>query len=67
MLNVNSSIFYRPKDKQIHADTARRNFFSPTGDHLMLLKVYTEWAESDYSIQWCYENYIQYRLDLIYV
>lgn len=61
MLNVNSSIFYRPKDKQIHADTARKNFHVPGGDHLMLLNVYNQWAETDFSIQWCYENFIQYR------
>ena len=27
MLSNNASIFYRPKDKMIHADTARKNFF----------------------------------------
>ena len=61
MLSNNSSIFYRPKDKIIHADTARKNFFSPGGDHLTLLNVYTQWADTDFSSQWCYENYIQYR------
>ena len=29
MLSVNSAVFYRPKDKAVHADTARKNFFSP--------------------------------------
>jgi len=29
MLSNNASIFYRPKDKIIHADTARKNFFVP--------------------------------------
>jgi HrpA-like RNA helicase len=29
MLSVNSAVFYRPKDKAVHADTARRKFFSP--------------------------------------
>lgn len=42
MLSVNNAIFYRPKDKIIHADNARKNFFDPAGDHLMLLKVYNE-------------------------
>ena len=27
MLSNNAAIFYRPKDKLIHADTARKNFF----------------------------------------
>lgn len=61
MLSVNSAIFYRPKDKIIHADTARKNFNQMHGDHLSLLQVYNQWAESDYSTQWCYENFIQYR------
>lgn len=61
MLSVNGAIFYRPKDKIIHADTARRNFNHINGDHLSLLNVYNEWRDSDYSTQWCYENFIQYR------
>lgn len=61
MLSVNSAIFYRPKDKIIHADTARKNFNHMHGDHLSLLQVYNQWAESDFSTQWCYENFIQYR------
>ncbi|CAH1784821.1 unnamed protein product [Owenia fusiformis] len=61
MLSVNNAVFYRPKDKVVHADTARTNFFRPGGDHLTLLNVYTQWAETNYSTQWCYENYIQHR------
>ena len=41
MLSVNGAIFYRPKDKIIHADTARKNFFTPGGDHLVILTDYT--------------------------
>jgi len=61
MLSVNASVFYRPKDKAIHADTARKNFFTIGGDHLMLLSIYNQWSESGYSRQWCVENFIQYR------
>ncbi|XP_032225192.1 pre-mRNA-splicing factor ATP-dependent RNA helicase DHX16 [Nematostella vectensis] len=61
MLSVNNAIFYRPKDKIVHADNARTNFFRPGGDHLTLLNVYDQWAETDYSTQWCYENFIQHR------
>lgn len=61
MLSVNNSIFYRPKDKIILADTARKNFFSPYGDHLTLLNVYNQWRDTDFSIQWCFENFIQHR------
>ncbi|KAH8852026.1 putative pre-mRNA-splicing factor ATP-dependent RNA helicase mog-4 [Schistosoma japonicum] len=46
MLSVNNAIFYRPKDKLIHADTARKSFFHVAGDHIMLLNVYNQWAES---------------------
>ncbi|KAK7792080.1 hypothetical protein R5R35_003553 [Gryllus longicercus] len=61
MLSVNGAIFYRPKDKIIHADTARKNFFAVGGDHLTLMNVYNQWAETDFSTQWCYENFIQHR------
>ncbi|XP_030053244.1 pre-mRNA-splicing factor ATP-dependent RNA helicase DHX16 [Microcaecilia unicolor] len=61
MLSVNNAIFYRPKDKVVHADNARMNFFVPGGDHLVLLNVYTQWVESGFSTQWCYENFIQFR------
>jgi pre-mRNA-splicing factor ATP-dependent RNA helicase DHX16 len=61
MLSVNNSVFYRPKDKVVHADTARQNFFRPGGDHLTLLNVYEQWEETDHSTQWCYENFIQHR------
>ncbi|XP_078430024.1 pre-mRNA-splicing factor ATP-dependent RNA helicase DEAH1-like [Wolffia australiana] len=62
MLSIGNSIFYRPKDKQVHADNARMNFHTGNvGDHLALLKVYESWKETDFSTQWCYENYIQVR------
>ncbi|KAL8213278.1 UNVERIFIED_CONTAM: putative pre-mRNA-splicing factor ATP-dependent RNA helicase dhx16 [Gekko kuhli] len=48
-------------DKVVHADNARMNFFLPGGDHLVLLNVYNQWVESGYSMQWCYENFIQFR------
>lgn len=43
MLSVGNSIFFRPKDKQMHADTAKKTFFRPGGDHLTLLNVYNSW------------------------
>ncbi|KAG7599017.1 Helicase C-terminal [Arabidopsis suecica] len=62
MLSIGGSIFYRPKDKQVHADNARMNFHTGNvGDHIALLKVYSSWKETNYSTQWCYENYIQVR------
>jgi pre-mRNA-splicing factor ATP-dependent RNA helicase DHX16 len=61
MLSVNNSIFYRPKDRILHADNARQNFFDKGGDHLMLLNVYQDWSLSGFSTQWCFENYVQYK------
>ncbi|XP_021989609.1 pre-mRNA-splicing factor ATP-dependent RNA helicase DEAH1 isoform X2 [Helianthus annuus] len=62
MLSTGSSIFYRPKDKRVHADDARSNFhMGNVGDHIALLKVYNSWKDTNYSTQWCYENYIQVR------
>ena len=61
MLSVNNSIFFRPKDKMLLADTARQAFFAPGGDHLTLLNVYNQWKDTTYSTQWCFENYIQFR------
>eukprot|EP01099_Mayorella_cantabrigiensis_P002926 TRINITY_DN2315_c1_g1_i1.p1 TRINITY_DN2315_c1_g1~~TRINITY_DN2315_c1_g1_i1.p1 ORF type:complete len:1050 (-),score=283.26 TRINITY_DN2315_c1_g1_i1:113-3175(-) len=61
MLSVNNAIFYRPKDKAIHADKAKVNFHRPQGDHLTLLTVYNQWKETNYSTQWCFENFIQFR------
>ncbi|KAK2441771.1 pre-mRNA-splicing factor ATP-dependent RNA helicase DEAH1 [Trifolium repens] len=52
----------RYPDKQVHADNARLNFHTGNvGDHIALLKVYNSWKETNYSTQWCYENYIQVR------
>ncbi|KAK4482598.1 hypothetical protein RD792_009762 [Penstemon davidsonii] len=62
MLSIGNSIFYRPKDKQVHADNARLNFhMGNVGDHMALLKVYSSWKDTNFSTQWCYENYIQVR------
>ena len=46
MLTVNNSIFYRPKDKVVHADAARKAFNHITGDHITLMNVYNQWADA---------------------
>ena len=62
MLSIGSSVFHRPKEKKVHADTAHQNFArGGGGDHIALLRCYSEWADSDYSAQWCFENYVQVR------
>lgn len=61
MLSVNNAVFYRPKDKVLHADSARVGFHVPGGDHLVLLNVYNQWVASGHSVQWCYEHFVQAR------
>ena len=62
MLSIGSSVFYRPKDKAVHADNAKQNFArGGGGDQVALMRCYNEWAETNYSTQWCYENYVQVR------
>lgn len=62
MLSVGGSIFYRPKDKAVHADNAHRAFHrGNVGDHIALLNVYNAWSETDFSTQFCYENFVQVK------
>ncbi|KAG0221162.1 hypothetical protein BGX31_010129 [Mortierella sp. GBA43] len=61
MLSVQNAVFYRPRDKKLHADKARQNLTKPGGDHLTLLNIWDQWVEANYSIQWCYENFLQHR------
>lgn len=62
MLSVNNAIFYRPKGKKLMADAARAALSrGGGGDHMTLLRCYTQWRDSGYSNQWCFENYVQTR------
>ncbi|RMZ79376.1 hypothetical protein DV738_g3309, partial [Chaetothyriales sp. CBS 135597] len=62
MLGEASALFYRPKDKKIHADSARARFTSKEGgDHLSLLNIWNEWVDQDYSYVWAKENFLQQR------
>ena len=62
MLGEASALFYRPKDKKIHADSARARFTNKDGgDHLSLLNIWNEWVDSDYSYVWARENFLQQR------
>lgn len=61
LLSVGNSIFFRPKDKILHADNARLSFASRDGDHITLLNVYQQWEETNFSANWCREHFIQNR------
>jgi len=41
MVSIGSAVFYRPKDKAVHAEAAHKNFSrGNVGDHIALLSVY---------------------------
>ncbi|PHH86475.1 hypothetical protein CDD83_10196 [Cordyceps sp. RAO-2017] len=62
MLGEASALFFRPKDKKIHADSARNRFtVKDGGDHVTLLNVWNQWVESDFSPVWARENFLQQR------
>lgn len=62
MLSEASSLFFRPKDKKIHADSARARFtVKEGGDHLTLLNIWNQWVDSDFSYVWAKENFLQQR------
>lgn len=62
MVSVGASVFYRPKDKAVHADNAHKAFhMGNVGDHIALLNVYNAWAETNFSAQFCFENFVQVK------
>ncbi|CAG8950021.1 hypothetical protein HYFRA_00004355 [Hymenoscyphus fraxineus] len=62
MLSEASALFFRPKDKKIHADSARARFtIKEGGDHLTLLNIWNQWVDSDFSFVWAKENFLQQR------
>ena len=62
LISSGGNLFYRPKDKLIHADAARMAFQRPGGDHMSLLNVYNQWVETNYSDVFCREHYIQPKM-----
>lgn len=62
MLSEASALFFRPKDKRIHADSARARFtVKEGGDHFTLLNIWNQWVDSDFSFVWAKENFLQQR------
>lgn len=61
MLSESGSLFYRPKDKKEQADKKKESFSHEAGDHLALLNIWEQWAESGFSNIWCEDNFLQYR------
>lgn len=62
MLSEASALFFRPKDKKLHADSARARFtIKEGGDHLTFLNIWNQWVDSDFSPIWSKENFLQQR------
>ncbi|KAG5949913.1 hypothetical protein E4U53_005652 [Claviceps sorghi] len=62
MLGEASALFFRPKDKKMHADSARNRFtVRDGGDHVTLLNIWNQWVDSDFSPVWARENFLQQR------
>lgn len=62
MLGEASALFFRPKDKKLHADSARNRFtIKDGGDHISLLNVWNQWVDSGFSPIWAKENFLQQR------
>ncbi|KAK4113485.1 P-loop containing nucleoside triphosphate hydrolase protein [Canariomyces notabilis] len=62
MLGEVATLFFRPKDKKVHADSARARFtVKDGGDHITLLNVYNQWVDADYSPIWAKENFLTQR------
>lgn len=62
MLEESGALFIRSKDKKELAENAHKRFTSKIGgDHLTLLNIWQQFAESGYSSQWCHDNFLQYK------
>jgi pre-mRNA-splicing factor ATP-dependent RNA helicase DHX16 len=62
MLSEAHALFFRPKDKKVHADAARGRFtVKEGGDHLSILSIWNQWVDSDFSPIWAKENFLQQR------
>ncbi|KAF1984409.1 putative ATP-dependent RNA helicase [Aulographum hederae CBS 113979] len=62
MLGEASALFFRPKEKKIHADSARARFtVKEGGDHVTLLNIWNQYVDNDFSIIWARENFLQER------
>lgn len=63
LLGEGSTLYYRPKDHKMHAESAHRRFQGDKsgGDWLALLNIWNGFLDSDYSYIWAKENFLQHR------
>jgi len=60
MLSV-QQCFVRPNDAKKAADESKLRFAHIDGDHLTLLNVYHAFKQNNEDVQWCYDNFVNYR------
>jgi pre-mRNA-splicing factor ATP-dependent RNA helicase DHX15/PRP43 len=60
MLSV-PQCFMRPNEAKKQADEAKARFAHIDGDHLTLLNVYHAFKQNREDVQWCFDNFINYR------
>jgi pre-mRNA-splicing factor ATP-dependent RNA helicase DHX15/PRP43 len=60
MLSV-PQCFMRPNEAKKQADEAKARFAHIDGDHLTLLNVYHAFKQNHEDVQWCFDNFINYR------
>lgn len=60
MLSV-PSIFYRPKEREKEADSAREKLFVAESDHLTLYNVYAQWKRHGESSDWCTKHFVHIK------
>ncbi|RXG68967.1 Pre-mRNA-splicing factor ATP-dependent RNA helicase DHX15, partial [Armadillidium vulgare] len=53
--------FVRPNEAKKAADEAKMRFAHIDGDHLTLLNVYHAFKQNMEDVQWCYDNFVNYR------
>ncbi|CAO2654332.1 Nn.00g110650.m01.CDS01 [Neocucurbitaria sp. VM-36] len=62
VLGESSSLFMRPKEKRIAADSARQRLsHNDGGDFLTYLNIWQQYEESGFDPRWCTENFLQFR------
>lgn len=61
MVSESSNLFYRPKALKEQADRRRQALQAADGDHVTLLQIWHQWADSGFSNIWCEDNFLQYR------
>ncbi|VDL67253.1 unnamed protein product [Nippostrongylus brasiliensis] len=60
MLSV-PQCFVRPNEMEKEADEAKARFAHVDGEHLTLLNVYHAFKQNNEDVQWCHDNFLNYR------